>query len=198
MRAPDRRPNQGRQPLDCSRGGTTVPSLGCVSCLVGRPSGTRCGRWMTCVWWFRMVRCADSCHRTVGGRSWSKPATCCCSTARPAEDAIAITTDGEDLHGYGTRPGAASTARSTADDDTSGTPVTVWSPDSRRVVVQLLDERRVGELHVVEHLPHESNRRRAAHVPPSPRRRGRRGADHGVWFHPYIQRRVTSYFAVHL
>jgi dipeptidyl-peptidase-4 len=78
--------------------------------------------------------------------------------------AAVVTTDGEALYGYGTRPGAASTARLARSDGEASPPVAVWSPDSRRIVVHRLDERRVGELHLVEHLPRPDDRRTALRV----------------------------------
>lgn len=72
---------------------------------------------------------------------------------------LALTSDGMPLFGYGTRPGAASTARRQPPGGQSHPPVAVWSPDSRFIAVQRLDERRVGELHLVQHLPGQAGRR---------------------------------------
>ena len=76
---------------------------------------------------------------------------------------LALTTDGEQLNGYGTHPGAISTARLAPEDGTAETPVAVWSPDSSRVAVQRLDERGVGELHLVENLVRQGDRRTRVH-----------------------------------
>lgn len=72
---------------------------------------------------------------------------------------LALTSDGEPLNGYGTHPGAISTARRAPEDGTAVAPVAVWSPDSHRVAVQRLDERGVGELHLVENLVRQGDRR---------------------------------------
>ena len=77
---------------------------------------------------------------------------------------IALTTDGEPLHGYGTRPGAASTAGLAGPDSGPNVPVAVWSPDSVRIVAHRLDERRVEELHLVHHLSRPDDRRTALRV----------------------------------
>ena len=74
---------------------------------------------------------------------------------------VVLTFDGQPLCGYGTRPGAASTARAAPGGDEAAPPVAVWSPDSQRVAVHRLDEGRVGELHLVEHLPRAGDRRTA-------------------------------------
>lgn len=65
---------------------------------------------------------------------------------------LLLTLDGEPHNGFGTRPDAASTARREPDTGQAAPPVAVWSPDGRRVAVHRLDDRRVDDLHLVEHL----------------------------------------------
>lgn len=72
---------------------------------------------------------------------------------------VSLTSDGEPLNGYGARPGAASTARTAPQGEETEAPVVVWSSDGRRVAVHRVDERRVGELHLVEHLGRSGGRR---------------------------------------
>ena len=73
------------------------------------------------------------------------------------EPSISLTSGGRDDHGFGIRPGARATAgvRSGADLP----PVAVWAPDSRRLVVHRLDERRVGTMPLVDHVDGDGHRR---------------------------------------
>jgi dipeptidyl-peptidase-4 len=71
----------------------------------------------------------------------------------------ALTTDGEDGFGYGVQTGT-STAFITMNRLMGGiAPQVIWSPDSKRILTQHTDERKVGTLSLVEEAPRDGSLR---------------------------------------
>jgi dipeptidyl-peptidase 4 len=63
----------------------------------------------------------------------------------------ALSNDGEPHFGYGTAPGTGGVAGMRAEGQR--TPMAMWSPDSKRLVTEHLDERMVSDLHLIEYAP---------------------------------------------
>lgn len=72
---------------------------------------------------------------------------------------IALTHDGKRYYDYGAE---AEARLSTVSDQRFGRaapPVAAWSPDSRKLVTQRLDQRRVRDLHLIQHAPPDGSAR---------------------------------------
>lgn len=72
-----------------------------------------------------------------GGNLWVRPVA--------GGDSIALTTDGMDGHAYGVGTVPPTRQRT----NSPNRPIVVWSPDSKRLAVQRIDERGVGQFHVI-------------------------------------------------
>lgn len=74
----------------------------------------------------------------------------------------ALTTDGEEHYGYGTCPHRK---RKITDRQLGFQPpaMALWSPDSTKIVTHRLDERTVGEMHLIQSIPGDGSRRPVLH-----------------------------------
>lgn len=72
---------------------------------------------------------------------------------------FALTTDGIRHHAYAGTSGDTMEAVSQARSGTPSAPQVLWSPDSRRILTQRIDERAVGEFHLVESIPADGDLR---------------------------------------
>jgi hypothetical protein len=78
----------------------------------------------------------------------------------------ALTSDGEQHHGYGSPTGATlvTLARKHSDgaqatNTTVARPAAIWSPDSRKVLTSRVDERGTGEYHLIQSAPEDGTAR---------------------------------------
>jgi dipeptidyl-peptidase-4 len=79
---------------------------------------------------------------------------------RPAdkEEEIVLTSDGEEYYDYGSSPEGRTTTVTERLLKRKRPPVALWSPDSKKLVTHKLDQRKVGELHLVQSVPSKGSR----------------------------------------
>nr|WP_246623682.1 DPP IV N-terminal domain-containing protein [Sphingomonas colocasiae] len=80
---------------------------------------------------------------------------------RPADggEAFALTTDGIRDHAYAGTSGDTMSAVTQQRSGVPGMPAVLWSPDSSKLATQWIDEREVGEYHLVESIPADGSLR---------------------------------------
>jgi dipeptidyl-peptidase-4 len=82
---------------------------------------------------------------------WVRPAT--------GGEAFALTTDGVRDHGYAGTSGDTTASVSVLRSGVPAAPQVIWSPDSRRILTQWIDEREVGLFHLLESVPADGSLR---------------------------------------
>ena len=76
----------------------------------------------------------------------------------------ALTTDGEEAWGYGTQIGTSTSYVTVERLGDGHAPQVKWSPDSRRILTQRVDERGVKPLSIIEHAPRDGSLRPRTHT----------------------------------
>ena len=80
------------------------------------------------------------------------------------ETRVQLTTDGEEAWHYGGQLGTSVSYISMQHLQGGHAPQVKWSPDSTKLLTQRVDERGVGELSIIEHVPADGSRRPRTHT----------------------------------